>query len=170
MLSARCGRGGRGLDPWAPVALCRRTYDETRRSAACAVDTYLVTRNWLFGRYIVEYEDGGAGRSKLYGRRLIACLSDPLTSSGLKGCSPTNLRNFREFYHACPEIRQTLSVESVVRLPAGNRQTPSATCASPASDDRAAPIGPTPSDQFVSPEPARRRPRPARRKQQWWNT
>ena len=178
------------MDPWAPVALCRRTHEETRRSAACAVDTYLVTRNWLFGWYIVEYEDGGAGRSKLYGRRLIARLSDPLTSSGLKGCSPTNLRKFREFYRACPEIQQTLSVESVVKLPVGNRQTPSVTSASPASgghataigptlsdqltspasDNRATPIGPTPSDQFASPEPTRRRPRAARRKQQWRNT
>ena len=178
------------MDPWAPVTLCRRIHDETRRSAARAADRYLVTRNWLFGWYIVRYEDGGSGRSKLYGRRLITHLSDPLTSSGLKGCSPTNLRKFRELYHACPEIQQTLSVESVVKLPAGNRQTSSVTSASPmsdgqapaigptlsdqltppASDDRAAPIGPTPSDRFASPEPARRRPRSARRKQQWRNT
>ena len=123
------------------VDLCRRTHEETRRSAARAVDTYLVTRNWLFHR-------------------------------------------------ACPEIRQTLSVESAVKLPAGNRQTPSVTSASPmsggqapaigpmlsdqltapASDDRPAPIGPTVSDQFASPEPTRRRPRSARRKQQWRNT
>ena len=123
------------------VDLCRRTHDEPRRSAARALDAYLVTRNWLIHR-------------------------------------------------ACPEIRQTLSVESVVKLPAGNRQTPSVTSASPASgghataigptlsdqltspasDDRATPIGPTPSDQFASPEPTRRRPRAARRKQQWRNT
>ena len=169
------------------VDLCRRTHDETRRAAARAVDTYLVTRNWLFGWYIVEYEGGGADRSRLYGRRLIARLSDRLTSSGLQGCSPTSLRKFREFYHAYPEIRQTLSVESVVKLPAvesvgklpaGIRQTPSVTSAStqsegqaaaigqtvsdqlpsPASDDRAAPIGPTPSDQFASPLAALSRP------------
>ena len=100
------------------VDLCRRTHEETRRSAARAVDTYLVTRNWLFGWYLVEYEDGGADRSRLYGRRLIERLSDQLTSSGLQGCSPTNLRKFREFYHAYPEIRQTLSVESAGKLPA----------------------------------------------------
>ena len=130
------------MDQWAPVALCRRTHDETRRSAARAADRYLVTRNWLFGWYIVEYKDGGADRRKLYGRRLIAHLSDQLTSSDLKGCSSTNLRKFREFYHVCPEIRQTLSVESVVKLPAGNRQTPSVTSASPASGGHATAIGP----------------------------
>ena len=178
MLSARCGRGGRGLDPWAPVALCRRTYDETRRSAARAADTYLVTRNWLFGWYIVEYEQRGADRSKLYGKKLIERLSGKLGSSGLKGCSPTNLRKFRELYRAYPEIRQTLSVESAGKLPTEIRQTPSVISVSPApggqataigqtpsdrstspaSDDRAAPIGPTPSGQFASPEPVRRRP------------
>ena len=31
---------------------------------------------------------------------------------GVKGCSPTNLRKFRHFYWAYPEIQQTLSVES----------------------------------------------------------
>ena len=102
------------------VDLCRRTHEETRRSAARAVDTYLVTRNWLF-------------------------------------------------HQACPEIRQTLSVESAVKLPAGNRQTPSVTSASLMSGGQAPAIGPTPPDQFASPEPTRRRPRSARRKQQWRN-
>ena len=74
----------RAFDFGQPVGLCRRPHDKTRRSAARAVDTYLVTRNWLFHR-------------------------------------------------ACPEIRQTLSVESAVKLPAGNRQAPSVTSASPAS-------------------------------------
>ena len=142
------------------VDLCRRTHEETRRSAARAVDTYLVTRNWLFGWCLVEYEDGGADRSRLYGRRLIERLSDQLTSSGLQGCSPTNLRKFREFYHAYPEIRQTLSVESVGKLPAvesvgklpaGIQQTPSVTSASPPSGVHTTAIGPTPSDQSVPP-------------------
>ena len=105
------------------VELCRRTHDESQRSAARAADTYLVTRNWLFGWYIVEYEEGGADRSRLYGKRLMARLSDELKSRGLKGCSPTNLRKFREFYRAYPDIRQTLSVEFPVKRPPGNRQT-----------------------------------------------
>ena len=172
------------------VDLCRRTHEETQRSAARAVDTHLVTRNWLFGWYIVEYEQRGADRSELYGRKLIERLSGKLGASGLKGCSPTNLRKFRELYRAYPEIRQTLSVESVAKPPAEMQQTPSVISPSPASggqataigqtpsdqltasasDARTSPIGPTPSDQFASPEPARRRPRSARRKQQWRNT
>ena len=127
----------RALDFGHLVELCRRTHEETRRSAARAADTYLVTRNWLFGWYIVEYEDGGADRSTLYGKNLIARLSDELKAGGLKGCSPTNLRKFREFYRAYPEIRQTASVESPP------------TAAGIAPDARISPIGPTPSDQFV---------------------
>ena len=170
MLSARCGRGGRGLDPWARVALCRWTHEETRRSAARAVDTHLMTRHWLFVRYIVEYEQRGGDRSELYGKKLIERLSGKLGSSGLKGCSPANLRKLRELYRAYPEIQQTLSVESAAKPPAEIRQTPSVISASPASGRHATAIGQTPPGQFVSPEPARRRPRSARRKQQWRNT
>ena len=108
------------------VDLCRRTHEESQRSAARVMDTYLVTRNWLFGWYIVEYEEGGVDRSRLYGKKLIVRLSDELKASGLKGCSPTNLRKFREFYRAYPEIQQTASVESIVKLPPGNQQTASA--------------------------------------------
>ena len=33
------------------VELCQQTHEETRRSAARAVDRSLVVRNWLFGWY-----------------------------------------------------------------------------------------------------------------------
>ena len=73
----------RAFDFGQLVELCRRTHEETQRSAALMADTYLVTRNWLFGWHIVEYEDGGADRSKLYGRKLIERLADELKVSGL---------------------------------------------------------------------------------------
>ena len=53
------------------VDLCRRTHEESQSSAARVMDTYLVTRNWLFGWYIVEYEQRGADRAE-YGSRLLA--------------------------------------------------------------------------------------------------
>ncbi len=99
------------------VDLCRRTHEESQRSAARVMDTYLVTRNWLFGWYIVEYEEGGVDRSRLYGKKLIVRLSAELKASGLKGCSPTNLRKFREFYRAYPEIQQTASAASLLTSP-----------------------------------------------------
>ncbi len=102
------------------VELCRRTHEETQRSAARAIDHSLVARNWLFGKYIVEYEQHGADRAE-YGRGLITSLSGKLKAGDVKGCSPTNLRKFREFYLAYSEIQQTLSVESTE--PTKNRQS-----------------------------------------------
>ena len=105
------------------VELCERTHREMQLHAVQTVDRSLVVRNWLFGWYIVEFENGGAERSELYGRALIERLSSRLRDSGLKGCSPTNLRKFREFYRAYPEIQQTASVESIA--PSEIQQTPS---------------------------------------------
>ena len=47
------------------VELCRRTHEETRRSAVRAIDSSLVVRNWLFGWYIVEFEGGSEIRQTL---------------------------------------------------------------------------------------------------------
>ena len=94
------------------VELCRRTHEETRRSAARAVDRSLVVRNWLFGWYIVEFEGGGATRRELYGKELVDRLSARLRANRVKGCSATNLRKCREFYEVFSKIRQTMSVES----------------------------------------------------------
>ena len=88
------------------VDLFSFTNHELQNQAAKSVDTALVTRNWLFGWYIVEYEHGGEERSKLYGKALIARLSKELKVRGIKGMSPTNLRKFREFYSAYSEIQQ----------------------------------------------------------------
>jgi predicted nuclease of restriction endonuclease-like (RecB) superfamily len=79
--------------------------------AARSVDSSLVVRNWLFGWYIVEFENGGAERAELYGKRLIDILSESLSNLGIKGMSPTNLRKFREFYQNY-KIQQALPVIS----------------------------------------------------------
>ena len=94
------------------VDICRRTHEETHRSVVRAVDRSLVVRNWLFGWYIVEYEHGGADRREIYGVRLIERLSARLKAARIKGCSPTNLRKFRQFHVAYPEMQQTPSVAS----------------------------------------------------------
>ena len=55
------------------VELSRRTYEETRHSAARAIDRSLVVRNWLLGRYIVEYEQQGADRAEYGSQTLKNC-------------------------------------------------------------------------------------------------
>jgi len=112
------------------LSLFKETHLELQQRAARSVDTSLVIRNWLFGWYIVEFEQGGAERAELYGKRLIDKLSRELKTLGLKGISSTSLRQCRTFYLAykkigpavsaqssdariaLPEIQQTLSVTS----------------------------------------------------------
>ncbi len=111
----------------ALVDLCRRTHEHMQQSAARAANTALAARNWLFGWYFVEYEQMGADRAE-YGERLVDRLSRDLGSSGVTGTSPTNLRKFREFYRAYPQIQQTASVKSLNHLftdGSGIQQTPS---------------------------------------------
>jgi len=67
----------------------------------------LTLRNWLVGAYIVEFEQNGEERAE-YGEQLIPELSSKL---GIKGLSTTILRHCRTFYHAYPQIRQSLSGE-----------------------------------------------------------
>lgn len=95
------------------LELFKQTQTTMQTQAARSVDTALVVRNWLFGWYIVEYENGGVERAELYGKKLITFLYERLSALGLKGISPTNLRKFREFYLAYQEITQALPAQSL---------------------------------------------------------
>ena len=92
------------------------TQEALQKHATRAVDSALVVRNWLFGWYLVAFENAAAERSELYGKELINKLSKRLKDKGMKGISPTNLRKFREFYQAYPEIQRTASVTSLTEL------------------------------------------------------
>jgi predicted nuclease of restriction endonuclease-like (RecB) superfamily len=92
------------------------TQEALQKNATRAVDSALVVRNWLFGWYLVAFENAAAGRSELYGKELINKLSKRLKDKGMKGISPTNLRKFREFYQAYLEIQRTASVTSLTEL------------------------------------------------------
>ena len=94
------------------LALFKETHLELQQRAARSVDTSLVIRNWLFGWYIVEFEQGGAERTELYGKRLIDKLSRELKTLGLKGISSTSLRQCRTFYLAYKKIGQTVPAQS----------------------------------------------------------
>ena len=118
-----------GFDFERLVELCQRTHEETRRSAVRAIDRSLVVRNWLFGWYIVEYEQSGADRAE-YGAQTLKKLSTALKERIGRGFSVRYLRQFRRFYlefkgvvpefdkrrtvfsaSATEEIRQTLFSE-----------------------------------------------------------
>jgi hypothetical protein len=100
------------------------THNALFSSAAKAVNIALTLRNWLFGYYIVEFEQDGVDRAK-YGENLLNELSEKL-GKDIKGISPTNLRLFRQFYLTYPEIGAVIPDFVSNYLSAGNYQTPSA--------------------------------------------
>ena len=81
------------------------THNVLQASVSKAINTGTTIRNWLFGFYIVEFEQHGKDRAK-YGDNLLSNISK---SAKIKGLSITNLRLFRQFYRTYPEISQTLT-------------------------------------------------------------
>lgn len=94
------------------IELFEQTQFVLQKQAARSVDIALVVRNWLFGSYIVNFENGDAKRRELYAKEMISQLSHKLKQRGLKGVSTTNLRQCRSFYLDYQKIYQTLSGES----------------------------------------------------------
>jgi len=95
------------------INLFEQTQTAMQKQAARSVDIALVVRNWLFGWYIVEFENGGAERAELYGKKLIQRLSNELKKLGIRGMSPTNLKQFRLFYEIYKEIGQAVADQSL---------------------------------------------------------
>lgn len=96
------------------VELFAQTQSELLKQAARSVDIALVIRNWLFGWYVVEFENGGAERAELYGKKLLQRLSAELKQAGLMGVSLTNLKQFRLFYETYKEIGQAVPDQSSI--------------------------------------------------------
>jgi predicted nuclease of restriction endonuclease-like (RecB) superfamily len=90
------------------VQTLSQTHQSLQQQAARSVNFSLVVRNWLFGYYIVEFEQQGDDRAE-YGRQMLSNLAERLKANGVKGCSFSNLKSFRQFYQAYPEISQTVS-------------------------------------------------------------
>ena len=80
-----------------------QTHDFMQNRAAAIVNQSHTLRNWLYGFYIVEYEQNGEDYAQ-YGSRLLYRLSDELKKGGVKGISYTNLTLFRKFYLYYPQM------------------------------------------------------------------
>ncbi len=94
------------------VGLFEQTQTAMQSQAARSVDIALVVRNWLFGWYIVEFENGGAERAELYGKKLIKQLADTLTTTLGRGFSKRSLELYRRFYMTYSEIAQAALAQS----------------------------------------------------------
>ncbi len=78
--------------------------------ASRAVNVSLTTRNWLIGCYIQEFEQGGQDRAE-YGKQLLERLSVQLKERGVSRAEVRELRRYRQFYQAYPQIRDSLTPE-----------------------------------------------------------
>ena len=74
-------------------------YVEGQVRAVRAVNVHLLETYWHIGRYIVEFEQGGAARAE-YGRGLLDRLSKDLALLHGKGFSRSNLIRIRQLYLA----------------------------------------------------------------------
>jgi len=83
------------------------THDILQASAAKSVNITMTIRNWLYGFYIVEFEQKGEDRAT-YGEKLLPSIEKKLKSDGQKGVSVTNLKIFRQLYMTYTEIGQIL--------------------------------------------------------------
>ncbi|MBO9572366.1 MAG: hypothetical protein J7497_09185, partial [Chitinophagaceae bacterium] len=84
------------------------------KQAQKQVNTTFTVRNWIIGFYIVEYEQNGVDRAE-YGTGLLKNLAERFKRRAVKSLYETNLKLFRQFYLLYPEIRRTLSDESLVK-------------------------------------------------------
>lgn len=105
-----------------------RTHDFMQNRAGTIVNQSHTLRNWLYGFYIVEYEQNGEDYAQ-YGSRLLYRLAAELKKGGIKGVSYTNLTLFRKFYLYYPQIgifiREIVGLDEEQKLLMRNLQTPS---------------------------------------------
>ena len=82
-------------------------HDFLQGCASKSINQFLSLRNWLFGYYIVEYEQNGEDRAK-YGENLIANISRKVKH--IKGLTGNQLYVCRNFYLLYPHFLRTVSV------------------------------------------------------------
>lgn len=88
-----------------------------------AINVSITLRSWVIGFYIVEYEQGGKDRAE-YGTRLIDELSRKLSGMGLARVEARDLRRYRSFAIAYPQIRESLTAKSSNLLPHNDLAVP----------------------------------------------
>ncbi len=120
------------------VVAIGQAHAELTAQASRAVNASLTLRNWLIGLHIAEYEQQGTDRAQ-YGDALIERLSDRLRQAGVSRTEARELRRYRLFYLAYPQIRESLTPELMRRLlpqadSASNRESPTPRLGIAASD------------------------------------
>ncbi len=98
------------------VDLCHDTHQQFVSAACRTIDTHLVARNFMFGLYIVHFEQEGEDRAR-YGKQTLKALSKALKSAAGRGFSVDNLELMRRFYILFrSEILRLQTSETVSRI------------------------------------------------------
>lgn len=92
------------------IALIGETQHYFKHQAQRQVNTALTLRNWLFGFYIVEYEQNGADRAK-YGEKLYKEIAERLERKGIKQIRERHLYLCKDFYNAYPNILRSVTAK-----------------------------------------------------------
>ncbi len=92
------------------VTQIQQAHEALHQSAVTAVNRHITFRNWLFGFYIIEFEQNGDDRAR-YGEHLLDKLGKHLRKLKLKGLTAPELSRYRTFYLSYPSILGTLSQE-----------------------------------------------------------
>jgi hypothetical protein len=87
------------------IQIFRTTNEDIQRFVLQQVNYGLTIRNWLFGFYIVEFEQLGEDRA-VYGDSLIKEISEKLKP--MKGVSQPQLYRYIDFYKSYPQIFSTV--------------------------------------------------------------
>lgn len=95
------------------INLFKQTQGYLQSHIAKTTDIALVVRNWLFGWYIIEFEQSGSScRADLYGKKLMSELSKKLTESMGRGFSKRSVEQIRLFYKQFQNIAQVMPAQS----------------------------------------------------------
>ncbi len=90
-------------------------HQEMKGRAVTAVNQALVLRNWLIGRFIVEFQQNGSDRAK-YGMQLLERLSQDLTAQRLRGFSLSSLERMRSLYLIYPQLKDSISSSPIMKF------------------------------------------------------
>lgn len=116
-----------GFDFEALVGAVAGVHARMAERATRAVNVSLTLRNWLIGAYISQYELGGDDRAA-YGQQVFDALADRLQERGVTRADVRELRRYKRFFDAYPQIRETVTPEFASAAPLALpeiRETPS---------------------------------------------
>ena len=84
--------------------IIRDTHDAALTTAVKAINRMQTMRNWLYGYYIIEFEQHGKDRAE-YGTQLLKRLEERVNRKGL---TETLFKNSRKFYRLYPQMVENI--------------------------------------------------------------